>query len=180
MRRAGQTPHGARPNREGFPEKLRFRRDAYRLGAPQPPGRSLEPRRNARPRGMTVLPETADRIRLTGRPATMFSARIPNRSRTRSGRGFNFSRLRPHLLQHLLLHFLRGRLSFVRTYRPRVSVRINDLAASVPPKHVCDRALARGSEAERLGNYFVDIFHVDKQSCRRGTNALGRARAPRG
>ena len=72
MRRAGQTPHGARPNREGFPGKLRFRRRACRLGAPQPPGRSLEPRSNAWPRGMTVLPETADRIRLTGPAATIY------------------------------------------------------------------------------------------------------------
>jgi hypothetical protein len=53
MRRAGQTPHGARPNREGVQRKL----DACRLGAPQPPGRSLEPRSNAWPRGMTVLPQ---------------------------------------------------------------------------------------------------------------------------
>ena len=32
----------------------------------EPPGRSLEPRSNARPRGMIVLPAMADRIRLTG------------------------------------------------------------------------------------------------------------------
>jgi hypothetical protein len=50
MRRAGQTPHGARPNREG----AWLRSSACRLGAPQPPGRSLEPRSNAWPRGMTV------------------------------------------------------------------------------------------------------------------------------
>ena len=50
MQRAGQTPHGARPNREG----TRLRPGACRLGAPQPPGRSLEPRSNARPRGMAV------------------------------------------------------------------------------------------------------------------------------
>ncbi len=50
MLRAGQTPHGARSNREEAPED----RSAYRLGAPQPPGRSLEPRSNAWPRGMTV------------------------------------------------------------------------------------------------------------------------------
>jgi len=50
MRRAGQTPHGARPNREGIRRKL----EACRLGAPQPPGRSLELRSNAWPRGMTV------------------------------------------------------------------------------------------------------------------------------
>src|SRR6202795_2998367 len=53
MRRAGQTPHGARPNREG----VQFRLGACRLGAPQPPGRSLEPRSNAWPRGMTVPPQ---------------------------------------------------------------------------------------------------------------------------
>src|SRR5258708_38297694 len=72
MRRAWQTPHGARPNREGFPASLRACWDACRLGAPQPPGRSLEPPSNARPRGMTVLPATADRIRLTGPAANNF------------------------------------------------------------------------------------------------------------
>src|SRR5882724_4112260 len=51
MRRARQTPHGARPNREGAEASAL---GACRLGAPQPPGRSLEPRSNARPRGMTV------------------------------------------------------------------------------------------------------------------------------
>jgi hypothetical protein len=50
MRRAGQTPHGARPNREG----ARLRPGACRPDAPQPPGRSLEPRSNARSRGMAV------------------------------------------------------------------------------------------------------------------------------
>src|SRR6267378_2203275 len=76
--------------------------------------------------------------------------------------GCGLSRLRLHLLLHHLLHFLHGRLRFVRTYHPGVSVRINDLAAPVAPKHIRDRALARGSKAEGLGNYFVDIFHVDK------------------
>jgi len=72
MQRAGQTPHGARPNREGAWLRL----GACRLGAPQPPGRSLEPRSNARPRGMTVLPETADRIRLTGPAATILPPQV--------------------------------------------------------------------------------------------------------
>jgi hypothetical protein len=57
MRRAGQTPHGARPNREG----PRVRPRTCRLGASQPPGRSLEPRSNAWPRGMTVLLEQSSR-----------------------------------------------------------------------------------------------------------------------
>ena len=47
---------------------------ACRLGAPQLPGRSLEPRSNARPRGMIALPlRVADRIRLTGPAATFFT-----------------------------------------------------------------------------------------------------------
>src|SRR5207253_10322950 len=57
MWRAGQTPHGARPNREGPRVRLR----TCRLGASQPPGRSLEPHSNARPRGMTVLLEQSGR-----------------------------------------------------------------------------------------------------------------------
>src|SRR4030081_99975 len=58
MRRAGQTPHGAKPNREGFSgQTFGDAGNACRLGAPQPPGRSLEPRSNAWPRGMTVPPQ---------------------------------------------------------------------------------------------------------------------------
>ena len=53
MARAGQTPHGARPNREG----ARGNSGTCWLGASQPPGRSLEPGSNAGPRGMTVLPQ---------------------------------------------------------------------------------------------------------------------------
>ena len=62
MQRAGQTPHGARPNREGpgFGVKASPGRTC-RLGASQPPGRSLEPRSNAWPRGMTVLREQSSR-----------------------------------------------------------------------------------------------------------------------
>src|SRR5215469_6566167 len=76
MKRAGQTPHGARPNRE----EAQLRLGACRLGALAPPGRSLEPRSNVWPRGMVVLrygvsrsrtsvhdrASRADRIRLIG------------------------------------------------------------------------------------------------------------------
>src|SRR5438105_3831944 len=54
MRRARQTPHGARPNREGVRNASFEHVLARRV---QPPGRSLEPRSNARPRGMAVPPE---------------------------------------------------------------------------------------------------------------------------
>jgi hypothetical protein len=54
MSRAGQTPHGARPNRKGV-------RDLGLGHVParcvKPSGRSLEPRSNARPRGMAVPQE---------------------------------------------------------------------------------------------------------------------------
>jgi hypothetical protein len=71
MERAWQTPHGARPNREGA--RLGAQASAERVparcasGVPsvgllardgvlsKPSGRSLEPRSNARPRGMVVL-----------------------------------------------------------------------------------------------------------------------------
>jgi len=67
MPRAWQTPHGARPNREGIPP-IRARAPFVRMLFPewagrvparraQPPGRSLELRSNAQPRGMTVLPD---------------------------------------------------------------------------------------------------------------------------
>jgi hypothetical protein len=51
---AGQTPHGARPNREGSAGSPAL---ACWLGAPPPPGRSLEPYSNVRPRGMAVPPQ---------------------------------------------------------------------------------------------------------------------------
>src|SRR5689334_1043375 len=84
---AGQTPHGARPNREGM-EWQHFMRacsvrhgersfgssESLRISAaglnarrtPQLSGRSLEPASNDRPRGMTVTAETPYRIRLIG------------------------------------------------------------------------------------------------------------------
>src|SRR5215471_2890726 len=53
MMRAGQTPYGARPNREGFA----VYGGAGRLGAPELPGRSLMSAcSNARPRGMIIAP----------------------------------------------------------------------------------------------------------------------------
>ena len=54
MQRAGQTPHGARPNREGARNFGSAHAPARRV---KPPGRSLEPRSDAGPRGMAVAPE---------------------------------------------------------------------------------------------------------------------------
>src|SRR5882672_10315116 len=54
MSRAGQTPHGARPNREEVPD---FGRGHVPARCVKPPGRSLEPRSDARPRGMAVPQE---------------------------------------------------------------------------------------------------------------------------
>src|ERR1700684_986277 len=70
MPRAGQTPHGARPNRE---EVHGFGREHVPARCVKPSGRSLEPRSNARPRGMAVQPRLAgaDRIRLTGPAANI-------------------------------------------------------------------------------------------------------------
>ena len=61
MAGAGQTPHGARPNRGGGGSLQRVPARCARL-----PGRSLEPVSNDRPRGMTVTAATPYRIRLTG------------------------------------------------------------------------------------------------------------------
>src|SRR5581483_1170860 len=52
MGRAGQTPHGARPNREEVPPETVGHVPARCV---KPPGRSLEPGSDARPRGMAVL-----------------------------------------------------------------------------------------------------------------------------
>src|ERR1700730_5340198 len=54
MQRAGQTPHGARPNREGARNFGSAHAPARRV---KPPGRSLEPGSDAGPRGMAVPPE---------------------------------------------------------------------------------------------------------------------------
>src|SRR5208337_1192373 len=54
MQRAGQTTHGARPNRE---EVRSFGLEHVPARCVKPSGRSLEPRSNARPRGMAVPPE---------------------------------------------------------------------------------------------------------------------------
>ena len=54
MQRAGQTPHGARPNRE---EVWDFGSGHVPARCVKPSGRSLEPRSDARPRGMAVQRE---------------------------------------------------------------------------------------------------------------------------
>ena len=54
MQRAGQTTHGARPNRE---EAWDFGFGHVPARCVKPSGRSLEPRSNAWPRGMAVPPE---------------------------------------------------------------------------------------------------------------------------
>src|SRR5258708_38342913 len=65
MRGAWQTPHGARPNREGMAAT-----PCVPARRAQPPGRSLEPLSNGRPRGMIVAAATPYKIRLTG-PASL-------------------------------------------------------------------------------------------------------------
>src|SRR4029077_6581750 len=77
-----------------------------------------------------------------------------------------------HHLKHFLLHFLRRRLSLMRSYHPGVAVRIHDGATPIPPKHVHHWTLPCSSEADRFGNYLVHLFHVEKQTCWRGANTL--------
>jgi hypothetical protein len=59
MSRAGQTPHGARPNRKGVRGfgSSESGRGHVPARCVQPSGRSLEPRSDARPRGMAVQRE---------------------------------------------------------------------------------------------------------------------------
>src|SRR5713101_7080733 len=99
MRGAWQTPHGARPNREGCgiwvsngesrtaragcegeagasrAEPLKKRRVPARCA--KLPGRSLEPSSNGRPRGMTVTAVTPYKIRLID-PASLVALIIGN------------------------------------------------------------------------------------------------------
>ena len=65
MSEAGQTPHGARPNREGI-EDSASRLPCVPARRAKLPGRSLELFSNERPRGMTVTAAMPYRIRLTG------------------------------------------------------------------------------------------------------------------
>ena len=60
MPRAGQTPHGARPNREEACGSVLSEPGRGHVPARcvKPPGRSLEPRSDARPRGMAVQPRS--------------------------------------------------------------------------------------------------------------------------
>src|SRR5579859_372705 len=60
MRGAGQTPHGARPNREGVAPKAL----CVPARCAKPSGRSLELFSDEWPRGMTVTAATPYRIRL--------------------------------------------------------------------------------------------------------------------
>jgi hypothetical protein len=76
MGEAWQTPHGARPNREGIEDGAsHFQRVPARRA--KLPGRSLEPFSNGRPRGMTVTAAMPYRIRLTG-PISLVAPTIGN------------------------------------------------------------------------------------------------------
>ena len=98
---AGQTPHGARPNREGIPVATPV--NALRLETPQLPGRSLEPASDGRPRGMTIaaatpLQNSAYRSGITCGPqiredlrAFMFSAAAGSDDQHRESKGQTFS-----------------------------------------------------------------------------------------
>src|SRR5712671_55247 len=83
MLEAGQTPHGARPNREGI-EDGASRSQCVSARRAKLPGRSLEPFSNGRPRGMTVTAAMPYRIRLTG-PTSLVAPTIGN-----DCRGFQF------------------------------------------------------------------------------------------
>src|SRR5690348_6240703 len=69
---AGQTPHGARPNREATRAVGSRRSTRERTARPKPPGRPLEPASNAGPRGMVIVSLT--RCRKTTRKREQDSA----------------------------------------------------------------------------------------------------------
>jgi hypothetical protein len=76
MSEAWQTPHGARPNREGV-EDGASRFPCVPARRAKLPGRSLEPFSNDRPRGMTVTAAMPYRIRLIG-PTSLVAPTIGN------------------------------------------------------------------------------------------------------
>src|SRR5216683_2560818 len=98
----------------------------------------------------------------------------------RSSRGCRTGRLLPHLLLHFLFHFLQGRFSLVRAHHPRVSLWVYYCSATIAPKHVHYLALGYCSETHSLSDYFVDVFHVEKQARWRSANGLSAALTQRG
>src|SRR5258708_7152604 len=82
MRGAGQTPHGARPNREGILAEMP---ECVLARCAKLPGRSLEPSSDGGPRGMTVTAATSYKIRLTG-PMSLVAPALGNERG-----GFQFS-----------------------------------------------------------------------------------------
>src|SRR5260370_5193704 len=98
----------------------------------------------------------------------------------RSSRGCRTGRLLPHLRRHFLFHFLQRRFSLVRAHHPRVSLWVYYRSATIATKHVHYLALGCGSETHSLGDYFVDVFHVEKQARWRSANGLSAALTQRG
>jgi hypothetical protein len=88
MHGAWQTPHGARPNREGM-EDGASRFPCVSARRAKLPGRSLESFSNDRPRGMTVTAAMPYRIRLIG-STSLVAPTIGN-----DCGGFQFYGLRP-------------------------------------------------------------------------------------
>ena len=124
MRDAWQTPHGARPNREGMDDGA-SRFPCVPARCAKLPGRSLEPISNDRPRGMTVsggnaVQNSAYRFDITLRPL---------RSKTIVG-AFNFSS--PRLDRFFLRASASPRCAFV--FRITAMTRdVGDYGDFLPP-----------------------------------------------
>ena len=63
----------------------------------------------------------------------------------------------------------------MRAHHPRVSLWVHYCSATIAPKHVHYLALGCCSETHSLGDYFVDVFHVEKQARWRSANGLSDA-----
>ena len=68
----------------------------------------------------------------------------------------------------------------MRAYHPRASLWAHYCSATIAPKHVHYLALGRCSETHSLGDYFVDVFHLEKQARWRSANGLSDALTQRG
>src|SRR5258708_17394850 len=64
----------------------------------------------------------------------------------------------PHLLRHLLLHFLGRGVLNVRSNHPLVAVGIDHGATTIAPEHVHYRTFRLSAQLDGLSDHFVHVF----------------------
>src|SRR5215471_14825184 len=85
-----------------------------------------------------------------------------------------------HVLQHLLLHLGRCRVSDVRGHVPRVTFGINEPSATVTPEHIRYWPLWLRAGLDSLGHGLVNVLDEQVERGRRSADALGTSSPHRG